>query len=177
MRKTILFVVMTVLSMSIYAQLPRKVTDFTLGTSTPTQVESYFKNKGVDIEKNGAEVIIKNFSHEGITWPYVRFEFYESKLMQVVFEIKKPVSKETELNKMFQQLGKRLSNNYAKHLKKDKSSDDNYFFEDDNTCIATGLRKEKGTDIVFYLAYNDSKLVNTYIKNRLELEYYEDMLW
>ena len=153
--KRILFIsVLTILSLSVAAQIQRKFMGQTLGESTKSSVYNELKDKKAYYDKiDGDEVIcIKDVRFGGYSWDYAVFKFCDNKLMTVFFWVLgEPDLDNENSNPRWNDIRNRLSSKYDNYVIEDENDSKSYM--DDKTYL--NISK---TDGRLLMGYSDLEL-------------------
>jgi len=85
-KKSILTLVFLVCAIVSSAQIQRNILDFTLGTTTKTQVNNYLKNNHIEFSQDKTGMVeARDIKFAGHVWPVIQFSFYKNKLYIVKF--------------------------------------------------------------------------------------------
>lgn len=146
-------------NLSSNAQIQRNFYDFTLGVTSKREFISYFKAKGIKVEKKDDEsYYIENLKFGGEVWSFACFMFYNDKLMKVYYS-------ENELNKgsaLLAQRWEKLNNlifkKYAGFKDLNRSDEERQLYDDSFTSLTITYDYFDGVKFVT-LSYSDIKLV------------------
>lgn len=160
MRKTVLFILLTFISISVFAQIQRKFYDFHLGTTTDKEVVSYFKDKGKEYQFEGNSISVSDMKFGGEQWPNVIFNFYNNRLYSVLFINSELETPEASLEGTYNRLKRKLDEKYSIYYNKITSV--NYFigYTDEKTDACLRFAKIDGV-YVLLIMYSDIELMQS----------------
>lgn len=152
---TIFLAIFVGLSMS--AQIQRTFLDFTLGSTTKSEVYNKYKNEKLFTEDDNGNYAVGGLVFAGQKWDLTTFAFYKNKLLYVHFALIGYITPENILNSVWDDIRFRLLDKYA---------DYNYyltseyaFFKDGKTQISCSYYSSPETNAVA-LMYTDEALEN-----------------
>ena len=180
MKKVFVLLILSVLSISLFAQTRIKVLGFYLGETSYSGVIGDFKYKGIHYEEKHGQyndyIEVKHLLFLGKRWDYVRLECQNMKLMKIEFSSVSQ-SKElviSELNKSNLAISERYGNDIkeADHLPwcKDKSDKDNVWKTDDESLwIETKYSSTaQGDNYIHNVTFYDLALYSEY-NNKIKI--------
>lgn len=158
MRKAVLFILLTFISISVFAQIQRKFYDFHLGTTTDKEVVSYFKDKGKEYQFEGNTISVSDMKFGGEQWPTVFFKFYNNRLYSISFINSEPQTSKASLEGIYNRLKRKLDEKYSSYY--DKISSVNYFigYTDVQTDVCLRYAKFEGVYMLLIM-YSDIELM------------------
>lgn len=161
----IVFVSLFFVNLCVSSQIQRKFYDFTLGQTTKSEVEGYFKSKGKEtLEYTTERIVVDGMRFGSADWLTTAFVFYKGKLQMVYFaDDERSSSKEaikTEWDRMVNSIDKK----YSEYLKALLSNEKHLFYSDGKTSISFTYTNSDGIDGITLL-YSDEQLVNEQLKD------------
>lgn len=160
MKKACLLLLLTFISISVFAQIQRKFYDFHLGTTTDKEVVSYFKDKGKEYQFEGNTISVSDMKFGGEQWPNVIFNFYNNRLYSVLFINSELETPEASLEGTYNRLKRNLDEKYSIYYNKITSV--NYFigYTDEKTDACLRFAKIDGV-YVLLIMYSDIELMQS----------------
>ncbi len=168
MKKILFTLILSLLTLTMSAQIQRKFLGNTLGVSTYAQVKANMTQKGYRLAESSDKdcAVYDNVKFAGYDCKNVYFYFYNNKLKSVMFVLGQSFQKES-FNSDIEVLRNKLIDKYA--LYKVKNDDYEINFTDGNTSIIVGcpLIEDYYT---LTIGYMDNELMReTYKSNNDEL--------
>lgn len=158
MKKLLFTLFLSLLTLTMSAQIQRTFLGNTLGESTYEQVKNNMARKGYRMNEASDSVYAEfdNIKFSGYDCKKAFFEFYDNKLYFVTFILGQSSQKES-LNSKMEELRTDLTDKYAQYI--DTNEDDRISFFDETTAISTTrsfVKKDNQYIIIF--SYMDIKL-------------------
>ncbi len=158
MKKILLFVMLCMVSFNVNAQIQRNFFGLTLGVSTRQQVETKVRSMGTRIRSYDKEnIFAKKMKFGGKEWDDVLFQFYNNKLLAVIFSV--PVltwEGKSSIIDDWNSFNSSLKDKYGKFCYIDNENDISYF--DGSTLLSLKYKNIDSTLDMFTLFYSDYEL-------------------
>lgn len=165
MKRLFAFLLLSFLvNLSSNAQIQRKFYDFTLGETSKREVISYFKAKGIKIEKKEEDsYCIENLKFGGDVWSFASFMFYKDKLMNVYYSSNERDKGRALLAQKWENISNLIFKKYAEFKDLGRSSEDRQIFDDGYTSLTIAYDYFEGVKFVT-ISYYDIRLALEKIK-------------
>lgn len=136
------------------AQIQRKILDFTLGTTTKTQVLNYLKyhHHKYSINEDGV-IVVEKIAFAGQNWPVAFFSFYKGKFYLVDFRDSDSFTPVETLNLIWKRLSNSLKKKYSNYSIS-STEDGALDFSDNKTMLSSSYKYLFGS-LSLHIMYYD----------------------
>lgn len=165
MKKVLLLLLLTILSLTSFGQIKRNVDGITLGKTSKQEVVNYFKNRGIPYTFGNIGAYNSVSSKEGrafggVSWQFNDYVLHNNIVFQVLYtKMSGDYITKEEIDLEFKSLFLSLQRKYGSYFKKSKSDNDTKTFSDSSIEIAL-RRGYYQNHYMFSIEYTDINLMH-----------------
>lgn len=157
MKKILFTLILSLLTLTMSAQIQRKFLGNTLAVSTITQVKANMAKKGYKATANKDYIVYSNVTFAGLECEKAIFFFHNNKFCMISFILNESYNKD-QFKGQFESISNSLFEKYSPY--NSVNQDDSVAFEDNATFVSLSPSNNNKKGIyIFSLAYFDKKLM------------------